>query len=113
MGSGVDQGAVTEAAFRADAAPGAGGGLQDSQVWSSPVAAEPLRSAQPRDATAHQQHPWAGRRHGLLRVLLRPVDLRLSAEAGGAGPEAGKKAGLCRKERVSVRGAGGGTRGGA
>lgn len=42
-------------------------------------------------------------------------DLALGAlaEAGGAGPEAGKKAGLCRKERVSVRGTGGGTRGGA
>lgn len=35
MGSEVYQGAqraVTEAAFRADAAPGAGGGLQDPQV---------------------------------------------------------------------------------
>jgi hypothetical protein len=64
MGSGVDQGAVTEAAFRADAAPGAGGGLQNPQVWSSPVAAELLRSAQPRDAAAHHQHPRARERHG-------------------------------------------------
>lgn len=93
MGSGVDQGAVTEAAFRADAAPGAGGGLQDSQVWSSPVAAEPLRSAQPRDATAHQQHPRAGRRHGLLRVLLRPVALGSQQRRVGRGQRRGRRRG--------------------
>lgn len=87
------QGAVTEAAFRADAAPGAGGGLQDPQVWSSRVAAESLCSTQPRDAAAHHQHPRTSGRHSLLRVLHRPVALGYPSGGGRGGARGGEEGG--------------------
>lgn len=60
-GSAKGSEAVTEAAFRADATPGAGRGFQDPQKLGGRVAAEPLCRSEPRDAAAHHQHPPAAR----------------------------------------------------
>lgn len=91
--------AVTQAALGADAAARAVRGLQDPKVPEGRMAAEPLRRAQPRDATAHHQHPRPAA-HGLRLAATRchravragprssEVQRRLGAglrDGGGAG----------------------------